>query len=276
MRYIWPVILICALALFAANSARRPSPNLSDQTPTPANAEKRPLKVVFTEFPPYTYTNDEGVACGYFVNLVAELLNQKDIPHVFASNPTPRIHFQLKSGDADIYLGPQGVPNLQEHIRVISLPERFNIKLSLWRKPATPNTQNLAALKNISLAIINGFGYGGVLQQLDTSTANLRIVRSNSHGNAFKMLLSGRVDYLLDYEKPISEQLALHPTEIILQQPILNIPVAFMVSMHIDDSLELFTTLSASVEQYFKSFPPLDPNNVAVAVDSSKLCKKQE
>jgi len=215
---------------------------------------------VFTEFPPYTYTNDEGVACGYFVDIIADLLKQKGIPHTFSSNPTPRIYFQLKTGEADIYLGPQGVPNLQEHIRVIPMPERFNIRLSLWRKPSTPNIPNLTALENTRLAIINGFGYGGVLQQLDTGNGHLRIVRSNSHGSAVKMLISDRVDYLLDYEKPIRKQLALHPTEILLKQPILNIPVAFMVSRHTGNSLELFTTLSAAVERHFRSLPPADPN----------------
>jgi len=280
MRYIWPVVLICTVALFAVSITHRtntrPTPNLSDQTPRQSSSEKRPLRIVFTEFPPYTYTTDEGDACGYFVDILTDMLNLKGITHVFSSNPTPRIYFQLKSGEADIYLGPQGVPNLQEHIRVIPMPERFNIKLSLWRKPATPNIPNLTELKNSRLGVINGYGYGGVLEQLDTSNGQLHFVRSNSHGNAFKMLISDRVDYLLDYEKPIKKQRALHPSEQVLKQPILNIPVAFMVSRHIDNSLELFRTVSASVEQHFESLPAASPNNAADAVDIGKACKKQE
>jgi len=273
MRYVYQAILIFIFALSATGNTLSASPK--DNPKTPANSDQSPLNIVFTEFPPYTYINKEGVACGYFVSLISELLQQKKIPHSFASNPTPRIYFQLKSGEADIYLGPQWVPDIQEHIRVIAIPESFNIKLFLWRKTGTPNIQSLEGLENHSLAIIHGFGYGGVLQQLDTSNDQLRLVRSSSHGNAFKMLISGRVDYLLNYEKPVNIQLALHPTEKVLKHPILNIPVAFMVSRNIDNSLELFTTLSASVERYFKSLPATGPNNTAVAVDTREACNKQ-
>lgn len=299
MRYIWPIIFVCAVALFVFSVTRypsnsttlsnNPSSNLSTNLSTntgsnlstntgsnlgaPAsqqpNSESQPLKIVFTEFPPYTYTTEEGVACGYFVDIIADMLKEKGIAHEFASHPTARIYYQIKSGEADIYLGPQGVPSLKGHIRIIPMPEHFNIKLSLWRKPITPNAPNLAALKDNSLAVINGFGYGGVLTQLDKTNGNLRIVRSNSHGNAFKMLISGRVEYLLNYERPISQQLSLHSAEKVVQQPILNIPVAFMISKYINDSLELFTSLSASVEGHFDSQPPTAPDPSAAAFDKT-------
>ncbi len=221
---------------------------------------QKPLKIVYTEFPPYTYTNKQGESQGYFVELISSLLERRNIPHDFSSHPTPRIHFQLKSGEADIYLGPQDVPNLQQHIRVIPIPDHFAIRLLLWRKPSTRHAESLSAINRQSLAIINGFGYGGILQQLDAQKNKVQVIRSSSHGNALKMLISGRVDYLLDYLQPVNIERSKHPDVELLKHPILKINVAFMVSRQIARSRELFDLLSEDVEQHFQtpnSLPPL-------------------
>ncbi len=248
MTHFWQSLAICILALLISQGSNGEA----------RATQTKPLKIVYTEFPPYTYTDHHGEAKGYFVELISELLQQRKIPYTFSSHPTSRIHFQLKSGEADIYLGPQGVPDLQQHIRSVPLPSAFTIRLFLWRKPNTLHAPTLAALNNQSLVVINGFGYGGILQQLDAQKNNVKIIRSNSHGNALKMLISGRVDYLLDYLQPVNNELINHPDTNLLKQPILNIEVAFIVSRQTTNSRELFEALSAAVEQYYLSYgiPP--------------------
>lgn len=221
--------------------------------------DTEPLKIVFTEFPPYTYTNENGDPQGYFVELISRLLEQRNISHSFSSHPTPRVHFQLKSGEADIYLGPQGVPNLQQHIRSVPLPDDFTIRLFLWRRPNTINAKSITEIHNQSLAIINGFGYGGILQELDKTKNKVQIIRSNSHGNALKMLISGRADYLLDYLQPVNTELSAHPNTELLKHPILNIKVAFMVSRNAANSRELFELLGAAVTQHYQKSPTPTP-----------------
>lgn len=243
MKHLWQSLVICTFALLITQSAH------SAALPT----DTKTLKIVYTEFPPYTYTTANGESKGYFVNLISELLQERNMPHTFSAHPTPRIHFQLKSGEADIYLGPQDIPNLQQHIWTVPIPDIFAIQLLLWRKPSTPHTPLLAALNNHSLAVINGFGYGGVLQQLDAQKNKVHIIRSNSHGNALKMLISGRADYLLDYLQPVNIELAKHPNTELLKHPLLKIKVAFMISRHIKNSRELFESLGAAVEQHYRT-----------------------
>lgn len=244
-------ILLSAHSAFGRSIAPEPGANTTTYA--------QPLKIVFTEFPPYTYTNQNGDPKVYFVDLISKLLQQQDIPHSFSSHPTARIHFQLKSGEADIYLGPQGVPNLQQHIWSVPLPDSFTIRLFLWRKPSTTHAKSITEIHNQSLAIINGFGYGGILQKLDSTKNKVHIIRSSGHGNALKMLISGRADYLLDYLQPVNTELSAHPNTELLKHPILDIEVAFMVSRNTDNSRELFELLGSAVTQHYRESPAPPP-----------------
>ncbi len=254
MHSVAKILLLSILALSFGLEARPTPP--SSETP-PARLElERPINISYTEFPPYTYTDKQGVSRGYFVDLIKEMLDQLGVHYRFVANPTPRIHYQLKSGELDVYLGPRGVPNLAEHTRMIALPESFSIQLSLWRRPGTRNIPNVMALQGQNLAIINGFGYGGLITQLNKDDHKIHIVRSNGHDTALKMLISGRVNYLLDYQRPVSIELKKHPDVELLNQPIQNIHVAFIVSRHVPHSKILYETLRGSVENHFSNTAP--------------------
>ncbi len=214
---------------------------------------ERPINISYTEFPPYTYTDSQGVAHGYFVDLIKQMLDQLQVNYRFAANPTPRIHYQLKSGELDVYLGPRGVPNLAKHTRMIPLPESFSIKLSLWRRPGTRNIPEVMALQGQNLAIINGFGYGGLITQLNNNDHGIHIIRASGHDTALKMLISRRVDYLLDYQRPVSIELKKHLNAELLHQPIQNIHVAFIVSRYVPHSKALYEALLRLVESHFSN-----------------------
>jgi len=248
------ILLTSILTLSFELEAR---PTTSPSEPPPPSAARLeltlPISISYTEFPPYTYTDNQGVAHGYFVDLIKEMLDQLKISYRFVANPTPRIHYQLKSGELDVYLGPRGVPNLAEHTRMIPLPESFSIKLSLWRRPGTLNIPEVMALQGQNLAIINGFGYGGLITQLNKNDHKIHIVRSSGHETALKMLISGRVNYLLDYQRPVSIELKKHPTVELLNQPIQKIHVAFIISRHVPHSKALYEALRESVENHFSN-----------------------
>ena len=235
---------LCVFLFTAGLEAKSPHP----QSPQPIN---RTLSISYTEFPPFTHTSSTGKAQGYFVDLIADLLDDLNISYTFIPTPTPRIHHQLKSGELDIYLGPRGVPGLQPHIRIIPIPDPFSIQLKIWRRPDTPNRENLDALKNQRLVIINGFGYGGLAKQLSTPGHDINIFNSGNHDKAIKMLISGRADYLLDYQRPVQIELAKHPVIKLLSHPVMNIPVAFMVSRRAQNSQHIYQVLLASVEKHF-------------------------
>lgn len=65
------------------------------------------------------------------------------------------------------------------------------------------------------------------------------------------MLISGRADYLLDYQRPVQIELAKHPAITLLSHPVMNIPVAFMVSRRAENSQHIYEVLLESVEKHF-------------------------
>jgi polar amino acid transport system substrate-binding protein len=110
------------------------------------------------------------------------------------------------------------------------MKEQDNFYVYLWRIPGTPNATSLEDLDNQSLAVINGFSYGGFITKVTDPANNIRLQHTSSHLNALKMLLSGRVDYLLDYEKPVNETLAGMPPVKLLKHLMVTLKMGFMVT----------------------------------------------
>lgn len=208
---------------------------------------ERPLDISFTEFRPYGYTDVDGSTKGSIVGLVKGLLDHMQLPYTMRSRPTARIYHQLKVGELDVFLGPMGVPSLQGHVWEVPLPEHLSVSLYLWRKLGTPEAIEVPDLQDQSLAIINGFTYRGLLEQLEDPEYAITLTRTSSHENALKMLVSGRTDYLLDYGAPIEALLPQYPNVKLLRHLVQSRRVGLIVSRKAQNSRKLYQTLGLAV-----------------------------
>ncbi|WP_423894087.1 substrate-binding periplasmic protein [Candidatus Pelagadaptatus aseana] len=219
-------------------------------------AISQPLKVSFTEFRPYGYTDIDGVPKGTIVEIARELLDTRQFSYTLGSKPTARIYHQLKVGELDLYLGPQGVPTLQGHVWEVQLPEQYSVTLYLWRKAGTPETVELEDLRGQSLAVINGFTYRGLINKIEAPEFQVNIHKTSSHENAFKMLVSGRVDYLLDYGIPIEALLPMHPEITLHRHLIQERRVALIISRKSPQGEALFSAINQAVIERFPAVVP--------------------
>jgi polar amino acid transport system substrate-binding protein len=211
----------------------------------------QPLKVSYTEFPPYTYTDEYGVARGHFIEVIKEVLDGLTLPYQLISRPTAKTYHQLKVGEIDIWLGPRGVPTVAGHVWEVHLPDEYSINLCLWRMPETPEIQDLANLQDQSLAVITGFTYAGLIEKIAGQEGKVKLFQTSTHAAGFKMLISGRAQYLLDYERPVRSMMAEFTAVSLFCHSVQKTPVGFMVSRYISNNVALYETLNSAVQKRY-------------------------
>lgn len=241
--------LVTALLLCTAPLAH------SDDQPQPLKLD-RPLQVAYTEFPPFSYTDTDGITRGYAVGIFKLLMDDLQLPYELKSRPTARIYHQLKIGELDIWLGPRGVPTLAPHVWEVPIPDAYSVNLYLWRKVGTPEAVDVSDLQHQNLVVINGFTYSGLIDQLSAPENNIQLFRTSSHSNALKMLVSGRSDYLLDYGRPIEILLDEHPEVTLLKTLMQQRKLAFVVSQKAQHAREVYERLLASGEHIYPTLTP--------------------
>lgn len=186
--------------------------------------------VAITEFPPYTYTNDQGVIGGSYVELLKQQLDCLGLDYRFISRPTARIFHQLRAAEVDIWVGPRGIPFLQNFVSEVGLKEQDKFYIYLWHLPETRPVVTLEELQHQSLAVLTGFSYGGFIKKVTDPRHKIQLQYASSHKNGLKMLVSGRVDYFLDYHQPMMEALAEMPTVTLSKQPMVALAGGFIVA----------------------------------------------
>jgi len=159
-----------------------------------------PVKVAYVDFPPYTHTV-KGQAAGAFIELARAVLDDLGLQYEFIEMPVARIYSEMGNGGTHMWLGAPGAPSMEGKI-ITGTTDIGSIRLNLYGlsgdKPPT-----LLELRNTSLITIQGYVYGGRINQLKT-LVGVRLLPTASHRTAFLMLKSGRAPYVLGYHMPVS------------------------------------------------------------------------
>ncbi|WP_394781442.1 substrate-binding periplasmic protein [Undibacterium sp.] len=190
-------VCFCFVTRDAAAASRTDA--ASAATVGPANAPSSTLVVeaAFVNFPPYSIVDDNGPVRGPMVDMVENLLKQAGIRYTIAGYPLNRIKANIVSGKTGIFVGPRGVND------VLYGPERIlinSINLYSLKGRALPKT--IEELKGRSLILLSGYGYDGMAARINNPASKIRVTDAFTHEAAFKMLLAGRADFVLDYQTP--------------------------------------------------------------------------
>ncbi len=131
------------------------------------------------------------------VDLVENLLKQAGIRYTLAGYPLNRIKANIASGKTGIFVGPRGISD------VLYSPERIllnSINLYSLKGRALPKT--IEELKGRSLIVLSGYSYDGLAARVTDPASKIRVTDAYTHEAAFKMLLVGRAEFVLDYQRP--------------------------------------------------------------------------
>lgn len=175
-----------------------------------ASDTQRPvLKGAYIEFPPLTYTNDEGEPAGPYIRESSRLAREAGYEVEWRSLPIDRIYLYLREGKIDLWIGSQGVPAIADS----TLEPDFTfppIRLNAYHLAEREPVSGLMDLKGRHLILIRGYTYRNYLNPA-TGADEARVDTASNHSAALRMLSAGRGDYLLDFEAPVSNALETTP-----------------------------------------------------------------
>lgn len=214
--------------------------------PAPGTA---PISVAYYEFPPYSWTDDNGQPQGSILALTERLLRHAGYRGEYRSLPGARLYAGLQNGSVQLWPGAGGKTELvNDTYEARNSLGDFN--LMLYRRRDTPAPQFPEGLRGKEVIVISGYSYWKPVNDMLTDPAlGLTIHRTSTHAAALEMLLRKRGDYLLDYQAPVEQtrkSLGLSPLPYTLLQ---QIQLRLVASRHAPGSQRLLDDLDRAYEE---------------------------
>ncbi|MBF0099699.1 MAG: transporter substrate-binding domain-containing protein [Desulfobacterales bacterium] len=163
-------------------------------------AETKKLRVVYTDWFPYTY-QEKGEALGFEIEIFKAVMKSMNIETEFTNYPFQRCVKSLETGTADVLISYMKNPDR----------EKFNdfpdthislSKTSLFMKSEKniPFTGNYQELKGYMIGIVKGFSYGEEFDKADF----LKKDNATDTQVLIKMLMNGRYDLIAENQAVIN------------------------------------------------------------------------
>ena len=183
---------------------------LSGINGTPAFSQT--LRIGYVEFPPMTYTDQNGEPAGLLMESAIKTMEKAGFDWEAVSLPANRIGSLMATGHIHVWLGLDTLPQFNGNTHVgAAVLEKLTLRAyTIGHKPPIHNRQDL---NGKTILILRGYSYGGWTSYIKDPTNDIRYLEFNTHEKAFERLriLSKRIDnlYLLNYK---------HPSDIVLQK----------------------------------------------------------
>jgi len=198
----------------------------------PTTADKPLVQVGFYEFPPYSYSDEQGRPQGAILQLTARLLEHAGYQAQIRSYPSARLYSALQDGSVQLWPGAPGKLELAGHT-LESTTRLGEIVLNLYFRRDTLMPRLPEDLRGRGLIMITGYTYWPQINQwLGDPALAIEQHRTSSHTAALQMLQRRRGDFLLDYQTPVDQarqQLGIAELPFIQLQ---RIPLHLIVSRH--------------------------------------------
>jgi polar amino acid transport system substrate-binding protein len=209
----------------------------------------QPLQVGVTHFPPFFVVGTDGTVSGTLTNLIRRTLESADLRYVVESFPPKRLHENLSAGATDLTIGIKIGPLGEEGPEIYSQQPVSSIQLRIYALKTTPLPKEVEQLFGSQVGLIRGFQYGDRRALLSSSGNIPSPLNLNTHKNALSMLLSGRIDYLLDYKEPISRVIEPEQNILIHYKTLQHLDMFFVVSSVTSDAEKLMKILETTYQR---------------------------
>lgn len=205
----------------------------------------QPVQVGITHFPPLYVVDKQQALGGILLDLMEQSLNRAGLAYRVQGYPPKRLYFGLAEGKVDLFIGIKGNP-LYDNKVIYSINPVSYIELRIYALPGQEIPHTAAHLVSRRIAMIRGYGYGGLRPLLLSAKNKSFVTELNTHKNALAMLQSGRIQYLLDYKKPVETTLRKYAFEDFDYYTLSKIPTYFIVSKASKNPTELMQLLEAN------------------------------
>ncbi|MGM0449713.1 MAG: substrate-binding periplasmic protein [Pseudomonadota bacterium] len=202
-----------------------------------SDTQQQVLKGAYIEFPPLSYTDDQGEPAGSYLEYAEALADRAGYDIDWRSLPLDRIYLYLREGRLDVWMGSEGVPALAES----TLEPNFTfppIRLHAYHLEETEPVSGMEELRGEDLILIRGYTYLGRLAPVKKAEGT-QVGQASTHVAALRMLEAGRGDYLLDFQAPVEEALEKQPIPDITHSPITSWNTTLVFSAQAEGVKEL-------------------------------------
>ncbi|WP_043309199.1 transporter substrate-binding domain-containing protein [Pseudomonas sp. ML96] len=214
-----------------------------------AQAAEPTVSVGYYEFPPYSWTDEDGKPRGSILTLTERLLRHAGYRGEYRSLPNARLYAALRDGSVQLWPGAGGKEELAGH----TFEARQSIgefALALYHLQDTPAPSIPDSLRERGVIVISGYSYWKSINDLLADPAmNISTHRTSTHASALAMLLRKRGDYLLDYQAPVEQvrrELGLSPLPYTVLQ---RLQLRLVASRHATGSQRLLDDLDQAYQQ---------------------------
>ncbi len=184
IRYSYLIILIFCLCVGLLSTAVA-----QEATNSPSNLSSQVLKIgIASDFPPYTFEDENGEASGFYIELTRELLDEQGIQYEFIHDSWHKNLIKLKTGEVDLH---PFVANINDYESFLDF-----IVITSW------NHVVVFVRNNSSINSLNDLEGSEILLERDSSwdwwfeknTQNVRCVRFDTSEEALEKLSAGQGD----------------------------------------------------------------------------------
>ncbi|MFL0802701.1 MAG: transporter substrate-binding domain-containing protein [Agarilytica sp.] len=203
------------------------------------------LRVGFVEFPPFYYTDENGKAQGHITELTKQIATKAGFEVSFHSYPPKRLAKNLVAGDVDFWVGLATLENFSGNTEISSMPVVSEVLRAYSTKPM-PEIKRKSDLNGRHVIVLLGYSYGDWFDYIKDPQNNITHESAIKHDQALRMLLSHRVDYLLDYQLPINLALANMETPKLYYHDVFSIEGHIVVSKKLPNAKQILRRLEDS------------------------------
>ncbi len=156
-----------------------------------------------------TRVKGDGEPDNPLLRVAGALFGRAGIPWHGKSYPASRLFAYLQDGTAQFSMLVR-VPALQDCC-LFSKKLVTNAEIRVYRRAGTAPIKVKEDLAGKSVITIRGYSYGGLVNFLADERNHVTNNVTQAHASAFRMLESGRADYVIDYAGPANEVLWSEP-----------------------------------------------------------------
>lgn len=168
-------------------------------------AESLSLRMAGPDFAPYYFHDAEGKPTGELVRLYAMIVENAGYRWQGSIIPARRVMHGLVKGQYDSSILVKN-PLLENSAAMMTSPTHVSeMILNIYFHKDKPAIQGKEQLRGYSVAVMRGYGYGGLKRWLESEYNNLSVYELDSFASVIRLLESRRVDYALLYDVNFAE-----------------------------------------------------------------------
>ena len=207
------------------------------------------LRMAGPDFAPYYYHDTEGQPAGELVRLYSMIVENAGYRWQGSIIPARRVMHGLAKGQYDSSILVKN-PLLEKSAAMLVSPIHVSeLILNIYSHQEMSAIQRKEQLRGHSIAVMRGYGYGGLKRWLDSEYNNLNVYELDSFSSVIRLLENQRVDYALLYDVNFAQgtQELGRPARELKLSTLTRVPLYFHLNKHkVPNAVQVMNNLMES------------------------------